>query len=76
MKYFKFPTCTGNRVHSRSVILNDSSSASLNSQNTSHFQNNVLRGRPSTQFTGQFNTDDLIKIPSIKPGLTNRTPLI
>lgn len=49
-------TSTGDVVNSRPVVLNDGSSASLDSQDTGHLQDDVLGRRPARHLASQFHS--------------------
>ena len=52
-------TSTGERVDTRSVVLNDSTSTTLDSQKASDLEDNILRSSPTRHLTSEPDTDDL-----------------
>lgn len=54
-------TCAGNGINTRSKVLHNGTSASLDSQDAGHLQDHILGGGPSLQGTSQLNTNNLEK---------------
>ena len=52
-------TSTGQRVDTRTVVLNDGTSTTLDSQETGDLQDNILGGGPARHLTSQADTDNL-----------------
>lgn len=52
-------TSARKRVDTRAVVLNDGTSTTLDSEETSDLENDILGGGPSVQLTSQLDTNDL-----------------
>ena len=52
-------TSARQRLDTRSVVLNDGASSTLNGKNTGNLENNVLGRSPSGKLTGELDTDNL-----------------